>query len=159
MLISVPAVMTGKSFQFLRVFAKLRKATISFVMSVCLSVCLSVRMEQLGSHWMDFHEIWYLSTFPNSFAKIKVSFQSGKNSRYCTWRPMYIFIVPCSVLLRMWNVSEKNSCTQNQNTFYIQQPILQTRSLYKITWENIVEPGRAGHTDDNMAHVLCMLDK
>jgi len=30
-------------------FAKLRKATISFVMSV--------RMEQLGSHWTDFHEI------------------------------------------------------------------------------------------------------
>ena len=36
------------------VFAKLRKATISFVMSVCPSV----RMELLGSHWMDFSEIW-----------------------------------------------------------------------------------------------------
>jgi hypothetical protein len=34
-------------------FAKLRKATISFAMSVCPSVC----MELLGSHWMDFHEI------------------------------------------------------------------------------------------------------
>jgi len=34
-------------------FSKLRKATISFVMSFCLSV----RMEQLGSHWTDFHEI------------------------------------------------------------------------------------------------------
>jgi len=22
-------------------------------------VCLSVRMEHLGSHWTDFHEIWY----------------------------------------------------------------------------------------------------
>jgi len=31
-------------------FAKLRKATISFV---CPSVC----MEQLGSHWTDFHNI------------------------------------------------------------------------------------------------------
>jgi hypothetical protein len=30
-------------------FAELRKATISFVMSV--------RMEQIGSHWTDFHEI------------------------------------------------------------------------------------------------------
>jgi hypothetical protein len=27
-------------------------------------VCPSVRIEQLGSHWTDFHEIWYLSTFP-----------------------------------------------------------------------------------------------
>ena len=33
---------------------KLRKATISFVMSVRP---LPVRLEQLGSHWMDFHEI------------------------------------------------------------------------------------------------------
>jgi hypothetical protein len=32
---------------FLGMFADLRKATISFV---------SVRMEQRGSHWMDFHE-------------------------------------------------------------------------------------------------------
>jgi len=34
-------------------YAKLRKATIRFVMSVRLSVI----MEQLGFHWMDFHEI------------------------------------------------------------------------------------------------------
>jgi hypothetical protein len=38
---------------FLGAFAKLRKATISFVMSVCLSD----RMEELGSHWTDFQEI------------------------------------------------------------------------------------------------------
>jgi len=41
-------------------FRKITKATIIFVMSVCLSirpsVCLSVCMEQLGSHWTDFHE-------------------------------------------------------------------------------------------------------
>jgi hypothetical protein len=34
-------------------FAKLRKATFSFVMSVRLSV----RMEQLGSNWTDFNQI------------------------------------------------------------------------------------------------------
>jgi hypothetical protein len=28
-------------------------------------VRLSVRMEQRGSHWMDFHENWYLSIFLN----------------------------------------------------------------------------------------------
>jgi len=36
-----------------RAFAKLRKATISFV----TSVRLSVHKKQLGFHWMDFHEI------------------------------------------------------------------------------------------------------
>jgi hypothetical protein len=37
---------------------KIPKATISFVMSVC--------PEQLGSHWTDFNEIWYLSIFSRS---------------------------------------------------------------------------------------------
>jgi len=42
---------------FLGAFAKLRKPAISFVMSFRPSVSVSVRMEQLGSHWTDFHEI------------------------------------------------------------------------------------------------------
>jgi hypothetical protein len=42
-----------------RAFVKLRKATISFIMSVCLSV----RTELLGSHLMDFHEIWSFEDF------------------------------------------------------------------------------------------------
>jgi hypothetical protein len=46
--------------------AKLRKATISFVMSVRLSVCLSIRMQQLGDHWTDFCGIWYVSIFRKS---------------------------------------------------------------------------------------------
>jgi hypothetical protein len=46
---------------FLSAFAKLRKATVSFV----LSVCPSVRMEQLGFHWTDFDQILYLSVFRN----------------------------------------------------------------------------------------------
>jgi len=37
-----------------------RKATVSVV----ISVCMYVRMEQLGSYMMDFHEIWYLSVSP-----------------------------------------------------------------------------------------------
>jgi len=39
--------------KFLGAFAKLRKATISLVMSVRLSN----RMEQFGSHWTGFHDI------------------------------------------------------------------------------------------------------
>jgi len=40
-------------------FVKLRRATVSFV----VSVCPSVRMEQFGSHWIVFHEMWYLFIF------------------------------------------------------------------------------------------------
>ena len=40
---------------FLGTFTKLRKATISFVMSVVLSVHPDVRIKYLGSHWTDFN--------------------------------------------------------------------------------------------------------
>jgi len=33
--------------------------TISFV----ISACVSGHIEQICSHWMDFHKIWYLSIF------------------------------------------------------------------------------------------------
>jgi len=65
-------------------YAKLWKVTISFVMSVHPSIC----MVQLGSHWTDFNEIWYLSVLWKSAKKIHVSLKSGKNNGYFTWRPM-----------------------------------------------------------------------
>jgi len=39
-------------------------------MSVFMSARLSVRMEQLGSHWTNFHEMLHLSTFLKSVKKI-----------------------------------------------------------------------------------------
>ena len=71
-------------YEFLGAFAKLLKATISWS---CLSVRLSIRLEHLGSHWMDFYEIWY----KKSVEKIQVSFKPDRNSGYFTWRPEYIY--------------------------------------------------------------------
>jgi len=72
---------------FLGGFAKLRKATISLVMSVRLSF----RMEQLGSHWTDFHGVWYLGIFRKSVETVQDLLQSNTNNGYFTWRPIYIF--------------------------------------------------------------------
>jgi len=44
-------------FSFLSAFTTLRKVTVSCVMPVSSSTFLSVCVEQLGSHWTDFHEI------------------------------------------------------------------------------------------------------
>jgi len=74
------------SFGFGGAFAKLRNATISFVMSVRLSV----RMEQLGSHWTDFHEIWNLSV-RKSIEKNQVSSKSDRNYGYFTRKPVYVY--------------------------------------------------------------------
>ena len=54
----------------------MRKATNAFVMYVCPFA----RVEQLGSYWMDFHEIWCLSTFGTSAEKIHVSLKFDKNN-------------------------------------------------------------------------------
>jgi len=58
-----PSGLTRRQCTFLCAIAKLRKATIGFVMSVRLSASPSIRMEQLGSHSTHFHEIWYWSVF------------------------------------------------------------------------------------------------
>jgi hypothetical protein len=76
------------SWQFRRQkgFRRLRKIAYEF-----RYVCPRVRMEQLGSHWRDFHEIWYLSIIRKFVEKIQISLKSGKNNGYFTWRPMYVY--------------------------------------------------------------------
>jgi hypothetical protein len=59
---------------FCGAFAKLRKATISFV----VTVCPSIRVEQLGFHIMDFYEISHLSIFGIFVDKIQVSLASDE---------------------------------------------------------------------------------
>ena len=79
-------------------FAKLRKATIGIVMYVCMSVCPSVRpsvrpsiLVELGCHWADFHEIWYLSTFQSSVEEVQLSLKSDRNKERFTWRSTHTF--------------------------------------------------------------------
>jgi len=57
-------------WQFLGALAKLRKATINFVISAC----------PLRSQWMDLHKILYLSIFRKSLEKVQVSLKSDNNT-------------------------------------------------------------------------------
>jgi len=68
---------------FLGAFAKLLKATISYVMSVLLSNC----MKQLGSHWTYFQELSYLTILRKYVEKILTN-------GYFTWRPIYTLDIP-----------------------------------------------------------------
>ena len=102
-------------------FTKLKKSTINFFMfAFYLSICPSFHKKHFGYHWTGFHEIWYLSIFKKSVVKVQVSLKSVKNNKYFTWRPIYIFYLSRSVLLRMRKVSDK-CCRENQNTFYVQK--------------------------------------
>jgi hypothetical protein len=69
-------------------FGRVRKITKSdnFFRSVCLlSVRPSVRMEQLGSNWTDFYEIWSLSIFQKPVKKIQNSLKSDETNGNFTW--------------------------------------------------------------------------
>jgi hypothetical protein len=69
-------------FYFLFFFRLFRKIEKSDSTSSCLFVRPSFRMEQFGSHWKDFNEIWYLSFFFKCVQKIQVSLKSDKNNGY-----------------------------------------------------------------------------
>jgi len=102
-----------------------------------LHVCLSVRIGQLGSHWTDFHEVWYLCFFRKSVEKIQVSLKSvekiqvslkfvekiqvsltsDNNNGYFTWKPTRIFfVIPHLFLLKMRRLKRNL-----KHTFCVQQ--------------------------------------
>jgi len=68
---------------FLGILQNCQKEAVGFIMSV--------RVELLGSHWMDFYKIWYFRVFQKSVKKGQVLLKSDKNNGYFTWRPTYIY--------------------------------------------------------------------
>jgi len=109
--------------QFLGAFAKLWKATISFVMSVCPSV------RPHGTTHPPF----------DGFSMFTLQEQH------------YTFItISCSVLFRMTNVSD-DSCSENRNTnFTFHHLSFENRFVYELMWKTRCTAGHA--TDDNVAH-------
>jgi len=121
---------SGKSLSLIylvvKKFTKLRKATISFVMSVCLPVCLSfclsdflsVCMESLGSHWTDSREIWYLNNFRKFIEKFKF-YENLTRITGTSLEDLFTFMITSRwIILKMINISDK-ICTENQNTHFI----------------------------------------
>ena len=56
-----------------------------------MSVCPSVHMEQLGFHWTDFDETWYLRLFRKYVEKVQVLLKSDKNNGYFTLTCFHIY--------------------------------------------------------------------
>jgi hypothetical protein len=97
---------------FLGMFAKLRKVTVSFSVSIRLCGKKICWLPLDGFSWNLIFEC-----FSKSF-KIQISFKSVKTNGYFTWRSVYS-IISRSVHVRMGNVSDER-CRENQNTFYVQ---------------------------------------
>ena len=104
-------------------------------------VCWSVRMEQLESHWTDFHEISYLSIFRKSVMKIPVFLKPDRNNVYFTWTLCKFTIRSRWILLRLKNVSDK-SCRRNQNTHFVFNKLFSLKSCFISGAKNNVQPDK-----------------
>jgi len=127
---------------FQALFLKLRKAAISFVMSVrlsvylpvCLFVYLSLRMEQLGSQSTDFFIkfiVWLF--FANLSRKFKFQLKPNKNNGHFTWRPMYVYGISLNS-----SQNEKyfrQICKENQNTHFVFSNFFFRKSC--CLWNNV----------------------
>ena len=100
-------------------------------------------MEQLGSHWTVFKEIWYLNIFRKSAEKIQVSLEADKNNGNFQENRNTFFITPRSVFLRMRTVSDR-SCIEYRSKLFIFKNFFffENRAVYEVMWENIVDMGR-----------------
>ena len=123
---------------FLGAFEKLREATINFV----TSVRPSVHMEQLGSHWTDFHEILYPSIFRKSVQTVQVSLKSDTNNGYFPRSSIYIY--DTFSLSSSQNGVTHKSCRENQNTHFVfnNPPAPENRVVCEIIWKIRVQPDR-----------------
>ena len=136
---------------FLGAFAKLRKATISFVMSVRPSAWND--SAPTGRIFMKF-DIW--GFFENLSWKFKFHYHLTVITA-TVHEDRYTFtLISRSVLFRMRNVSDKSG-RENQNTHFLFSYSPPRKSCR--LWDNVEKYCRAGQaTDDNMAHAHCMLD-
>ena len=103
---------------FLGAFAKLRKATISFVMYVHLSVCQSVRIEQFGSSWTNLVKFFVCAFFENLSRKCNFHCNLTRITGTLHGDLYTLLIISRLVLLRMRNISNK-CCRENQNTHFM----------------------------------------
>ena len=113
-------------------------------------------MEQLGSHWTDFDETWYLSFFRKYVEKIQVPLKSDINDGYFTLSRFYIydnipliFLIMRDVLDFVEKIKAHTLCSV---TFF--------RKSCRL-WDNVeMSWSQRGHKwSHNMAHTRWMLDK
>ena len=117
------------------------------------SSSLSFRIEQLNSHWMDFHKIWYSSILRKSVQKDQVWSQPDKNDGCSTCRPMCMHGNISLSSSRLENVSDKN-CTENQTPHFMFNNYF---FFWKVcrSWGNVGKYGRAGQaTDDSITRLM-----
>ena len=135
-------------------FAKLRKATIGFIVLVRPSVRMN-SSAPMGQIFMKF-DTWVF--FPREYDEKTHSLQSDKNNDTLHEDISIFVIISRWILIRMRSVSDK-SCRENQKTrslFRIVFP--NNRTVYEIMWKSTVQPDRPQMTIRRMC-IACWMTK
>jgi len=130
--------------------------TISFIMFAYLSV----RMEQLGYHWTDFQEIWYLSIFWKSMKKIQIPIKSDMNNRYLHEDKYIYFLLYLAQFFLEWEMFQIKVTKKIKTCTSCSIMLLQKSSHL---WDNVGKHGATREaTGDNLIWcmwIACWLNK
>jgi len=100
--------------------------------SSCLSACPPVHMEQLGSHWTEFHEIWNLCIFRKSVGKIQGCLQSDNNEYF--GEDISKFMIMCCSVLHIRTIFH-TTFVENIKTYTLCSKFFsENRGVYEIMW-------------------------
>jgi hypothetical protein len=123
----------------------LKTAKIDYELShAYLSVCLPVGTVQLGCHWTDFHEVWYLSIFRKYFEKIQVLLKRD----WQEWRVLYM---NTSVYLQTylaeffveWEMLQAKLQRKTQtNILWAIFSFSKSHTIHEIMYKNMIQPDR-----------------
>jgi hypothetical protein len=118
--------------------------------------CLSARMEQVGSHLTDFHEIWRWAVLENLSGKFKYNFSLTRMTDTAREDTCTFMIICRWILLAMRNVTDK-TYWENQNAQFMSNSFFPSRKWCRL-WDNVEKYCTAGQdTDNNMAMAHFML--
>ena len=122
---------------FLSTLAKLRKVTISFVMSVRPSV----RIEQLASQWTDFSWNFIFEYFSKNYRENSSIIKPNKNNGYITWRPIYIFLSYLAQFFLEWEMFQ-TQVVEKIKTHFLYLIAFFRKSC--LLWDNVEKYCRRG---------------
>ena len=131
---------TWQILSFVDAFAKLRKETINYFMSVRPLTWNNSAPTGLIFMIPDISEV-----FKNLSRKFKFNQNRTRKKGYFTLRPIYIFlIISRSFLPRMRNVADK-SCRENTQFVFSNFFFFANRAFYEKVWKNVVPHSGADH--------------
>ena len=99
--------------------------------NIKISFVMSVRMEHLGSHRTDFHEIWYLNIFGKSVAKNSSFIKVGQEWRVLCIRTNLRFLSYLDQFFLEWKKSLKK-VVQKLETHFMFNFFFENHAVYEI---------------------------